>query len=348
MKAQKKYLKMSTIISEYTDSPLKITDTIESLGDTKELIFDYSFEGFHITMCDWFDTLVRACQNKGIKKLHVISGDLNFEENYKRHTQNKKYEDIDITVEGKLIFEEKAYNDLVGLINHGYHNFSIDSLNYRNNKENREYVYLYKNGCSREHRLFFFANLTKNGNIKKSIRSWLSRYGKATKANMIHTIENYGCELDISDYMFTFSRNHFLDFDGKTVAKHLNQSRLNPIHFSNTYFSFVTDSVFSEDELFISEKVFQPIQALHPFLYAGSPHSLKKLHELGYETFPEIFNESYDDIIDRKERAYALLHEVNRMCEIPNDELNDMFTNNDIEKKLIHNYERFMDVGQRI
>lgn len=335
---------MSTIT--YFDNVYEIPDKIKSLEYTSSLVFDYSYEGFSIYMHDWFDRLVKACQEKGIRKLHVINGDMNFVENYNKFIKNKKYDDIDITVEEKFIFEERAYRDLIDLTHNGYRNFRVDDLNKR--PANRPYVYLYKNGCQREHRLFFFANLTKNKNIEKSIKSWLSRYGKASVRNMEYARENYGCDLEIGDYLFAFRRDYVLDCNGKNVGVGLNQSRLNPKHFNNTYFSFVTDSVFSENELFISEKVFQPIQALHPFLYAGSPHALKKLRELGYETFPEIFNESYDDIVDRKERARAILKEVNRMCEIPNDELIDMFTNNDIKKKLIHNYERFMDVGQRI
>jgi hypothetical protein len=45
---------------------------------------------------------------------------------------------------------------------------------------------------------------------------------------------------------------------------------------------------------FITEKTFKPIALRHPFMVYGHSGTLSRLHELGFETFPEMFDESYD------------------------------------------------------
>lgn len=45
---------------------------------------------------------------------------------------------------------------------------------------------------------------------------------------------------------------------------------------------------------FMTEKTFKPIQFQHPFQIHGQSGLLARLHSLGFETFSEIFDESYD------------------------------------------------------
>ena len=45
---------------------------------------------------------------------------------------------------------------------------------------------------------------------------------------------------------------------------------------------------------FITEKTFKPIALQHPFMVYGHSNTLSRLRDLGFETFPEMFDESYD------------------------------------------------------
>lgn len=45
---------------------------------------------------------------------------------------------------------------------------------------------------------------------------------------------------------------------------------------------------------FITEKTFKPIALQHPFQVLGHSGTLARLHDLGFETFSEMFDESYD------------------------------------------------------
>ena len=60
-----------------------------------------------------------------------------------------------------------------------------------------------------------------------------------------------------------------------------------------------------DDPVVISEKVFKPIRAGHPFLYIGAAGALAKLNQLGYTTDFLDIDTSYDDIEENRERVLA-------------------------------------------
>ena len=55
--------------------------------------------------------------------------------------------------------------------------------------------------------------------------------------------------------------------------------------YRKTCFSIVTETHFSNDVLFVSEKIWKPMRYGHPFLVAGTPGTLSYIHQLGFQTF---------------------------------------------------------------
>jgi hypothetical protein len=49
-------------------------------------------------------------------------------------------------------------------------------------------------------------------------------------------------------------------------------------------------------ELFVTEKTFKPIAFQHPFLICGMKGTLKSLHDSGFETYDNLFDETYDQL----------------------------------------------------
>lgn len=80
------------------------------------------------------------------------------------------------------------------------------------------------------------------------------------------------------------------DFD-HNKAMHINLDI-----YLNSWISVVTETNAEDnpDCLFISEKIWKPIYALHPFMVLGNQGTLASLHEMGYKTFDGILDESYD------------------------------------------------------
>jgi hypothetical protein len=103
------------------------------------------------------------------------------------------------------------------------------------------------------------------------------------------------------------------------------------------YINLVVESkFFDHDTLFFSEKIFKPIRYLQPFLLVGKNGSLKLLRELGYKTFHPYIDESYDTIEDDNLRLNAIFSEIDRICSLTHEEMQDMMVK--CLPIVLHNY----------
>ena len=67
----------------------------------------------------------------------------------------------------------------------------------------------------------------------------------------------------------------------------------------------VTETVYDDRRVHITEKTFKPIVLQQPFLIVGNRGALKYLREYGFQTFGNIWDESYDDL-DHRHRITAV------------------------------------------
>jgi hypothetical protein len=116
-------------------------------------------------------------------------------------------------------------------------------------------------------------------------------------------------------------QNKFIDndiFDGGLKPW---RAHFHPEWYDTTAFSVVAESYMRTSDWVmnpenykteVSEKVFKPIIFYHPFIVYGSADTLKYLHAQGFETFPEIFDEHYDAILDDRDRFDAVTEQVFR------------------------------------
>jgi hypothetical protein len=101
--------------------------------------------------------------------------------------------------------------------------------------------------------------------------------------------------------------------------------------YFNTYFTVVTesfgfarplkDNLATDISIFPTEKVYKPILMGHPFVVFAPPGFLKHIRDQGFDTFPELFNEGYDDIQDDLLRLRAIVNEVDRVSNMSDAEL---------------------------
>jgi hypothetical protein len=112
-----------------------------------------------------------------------------------------------------------------------------------------------------------------------------------------------------------------------TREMHINQVALTDStdqYYLDSYFSVVSETNFYKEYgpgLFLSEKVFKPVSRRHPFLVLARPYTIKKFKELGYHSFNEIIDESYDNEFDDRKRMMMVLEETKRLCNLSDDEL---------------------------
>jgi hypothetical protein len=113
------------------------------------------------------------------------------------------------------------------------------------------------------------------------------------------------------------------------------QRHFNPAWYDRTHFSIVAESQISNPEMFVTEKTFKPMAFYHPFVVMGQTGILNYLRTQGFETFNNLFDETYDTITDYYTRLLALVGAVKRYNCVPYDTLT--------HQKLAHNHNRFFD-----
>jgi hypothetical protein len=86
--------------------------------------------------------------------------------------------------------------------------------------------------------------------------------------------------------------------------------------YQSSLISLVTETNYEEPLIFNTEKIFKPISYRHPFIMVGPVRTLEYLKSLGYRTFNEFWDESYDFIEDPVSRMTAIVNlcaEINNM-----------------------------------
>ena len=96
--------------------------------------------------------------------------------------------------------------------------------------------------------------------------------------------------------------------------------------YYSSYLYIVTETFFEnkaqgQDTLFLSEKIFKPIIFFQPFVAFARPGTLRLMQDLGYKTFGEFIDETYDLIDDDKERLYKAVDSVKKFISLSNEEL---------------------------
>lgn len=121
-------------------------------------------------------------------------------------------------------------------------------------------------------------------------------------------------------------------------AKRYDTRRENPMWYNDTCFSLVLESVtkYENSVPFLTEKIYKPIRHLHPYMVVGAPGILKYLRSQGFETYDNLFDESYDEIEDLDQRLDIFEQNIRNFEKRPYDQLTI--------DKAVHNQQLFYNI----
>ncbi len=91
--------------------------------------------------------------------------------------------------------------------------------------------------------------------------------------------------------------------------------------FDSSWFTVITETEMRDWPSRITEKPLKPLVNFHPLLTFGNPGSLRMLRDLGFATFADVIDESYDDELDPRRRFDMVYAEVARLCAMDETEL---------------------------
>lgn len=129
-------------------------------------------------------------------------------------------------------------------------------------------------------------------------------------------------------------------------ASHPSTDRLQT-HFRDSYFSIVPEG---EGGALLSEKIHKPLLYGHPFILLSYNHDigefatgmLSRLKEWGFETFPELFDESYDEISNVYLRRRNFKQQILRLYNMETKELQKLCES--VVEKCIHNQKTILSL----
>lgn len=116
-------------------------------------------------------------------------------------------------------------------------------------------------------------------------------------------------------------------------------NKINYDYHYNSYWHIVTTTQFYYElgKISINEKLFRPIVALQPFVVLAEPQTLLALKEMGYKTFDNWIDESYDNELcdsTRMDKVIQIIEDLNNKTA---EELSGMLK--EMLPTLIHNAE---------
>ena len=95
--------------------------------------------------------------------------------------------------------------------------------------------------------------------------------------------------------------------------------------FEDSFAAIVTESVFFQPTATITEKTFNSIVTLTPFIMIGAPFTLQYLKKLGFKTFDKWWDESYDEETDHAERLLKIFKLIDYINSLSNDQLHCLY-----------------------
>ena len=104
-------------------------------------------------------------------------------------------------------------------------------------------------------------------------------------------------------------------------------------------FHVVTETVYFQDKLHLTEKVFKPIVAKRPFFLVAASGNLAYLKSYGFKTFDRWIDESYDNEPDNYIRIEKITAELARLCSLDRSVLEQIHL--EMQEVLEYNFNHF-------
>lgn len=102
-------------------------------------------------------------------------------------------------------------------------------------------------------------------------------------------------------------------------------SHCQPDLYDGTFCAVVTESIFAQPVASVSEKPFNAIQNQRPFVLVGLPYTLELLKDMGFRTFGDFWDESYDTETNHQKRLIKILELLDTIGNMSVSECRDMY-----------------------
>jgi len=111
--------------------------------------------------------------------------------------------------------------------------------------------------------------------------------------------------------------------------------------YNTSLVHIISETYFFTNIIHQTEKTIKPISNLQPFIMLGSPNSLKSIKDMGFKTFSDFWDESYDDEYDDNLRLIKITELCKTISEwSPQRKIDFTF---EVKEIVDYNYNQFMN-----
>ena len=196
-------------------------------------------------------------------------------------------------------------------------------------KSNKPYKFLLLNGRARPHRKYLYERLRRSGALDHAlwtmldcnptvIRSFQFRENGIDIMATASPLQRLPEQYEVAQY-----RNSV--FGPITSSSNIKQELFNrewgeiylePAPYIDTYFSVVTETICAESIYsFRTEKMAKPLAIGHPFIAVSNAGFYRDLHDLGFQTFGHVIDESFDSIENHQDRVDRIAQIITDLCQ---------------------------------
>lgn len=219
---------------------------------------------------------------------------------------------MDLVYQGKLLIITGGYlpTEIPSLY---YENYLPQILDYDENliaiekynqhwSTDRPYNFLFLNGRGRKHRQYLLANL----DLSQAI--WTNLDSAAGPIKLLD--KKY--EFDFYQETTDLPQDGFVKY--KLFKDEWGEIYLKADPYLDTYFSVVTETVFTYPYTFRTEKIWKPIAIGHPWIAVSNAGYYRDMHNLGFKTFGHLIDESFDTIDHNPTRLERIELVIKDLC----------------------------------
>jgi len=225
-----------------------------------------------------------------------------------------------------------------------YKNSHFESIRsfYKNNDINLHCNYKSKWFCNlnnrqHEHRCMSLAYLHNLNLIDKGIVSFRS-LKKDTHTHFVQRCKNSPLSKEILQDTEKLLPLHVDHVESTNLMDYSKPNNFNPKIYS-ALINLTSETFYDEPGLFLSEKTWKPILAGQMFIIIGQKYTLKRLRDIGFKTFGNIIDESYDTM-EHDKRLYAAIDQLDIL--LKKYTLKQLNQSSYMIRK--HNFELVMDI----
>lgn len=145
----------------------------------------------------------------------------------------------------------------------------------------------------------------------------------------------------LSKFQYQTHRHRLIDVDYRDRIKWETPTQQNSWFIQSGGIDLVVETAMTYPYPFISEKTWKAITYSRPFIIAGPPGIIKRLHDLGFKTFDCFWDESYDNILDTSKRLCYISSIVEKICALPLSQIRELVS----ESESIYQHNFFNYIG---